>query len=114
MKRKRSTLADLKKEFLDLRIRLYQAGYWITPEALLLHVSEMGDQEVTYLFEEFLLRAYNLENDMRKSIEETRVAALETVGKHPLYSHLYHEMERRGLFVANDIYWILTGEEIEA
>lgn len=111
MKRKQS-LADLKNEFLSLRMKLYQAGFWITPEASLLHINDMEDKEVVTLFETYLLRAYNLENDYRKGIEETRLATLTTVEKHPLYVHLYHEVERRGLSVAYDIYWILTGEDL--
>ena len=115
MKRKRtSKKEELKRRFLELRTELYEEGFWITPESLLLHVEDMGDKEVLWLFEEFfLLRAYDLSNDMRKTPEETRNEALNRVEKHPFYQPLFNELIKRELYVSEDTYWILTGEAIE-
>lgn len=110
--KKHLSLVELKNEYLNLRMLLYQVGFWITPDASLLHVHDMTDKEIAFLLEDFLLRAYTIENDQHKGMEETRRATLERVQLHPLYAHLYHEAEVRKLTVPNDIYWLLTGEAI--
>jgi hypothetical protein len=115
MKYKRESIEDLKKEFNTLRAKLYGLGYWIT-ESQLLHVTELSDRELLYVFEDkFLIKAYHVaEKDLKgtKSEEDVRLAALELAAKHPLYKWLYAEIEDRKLYVDDAIYWLLTGEDV--